>query len=94
MKKILETLKQRWAEYLIEIIVIMIGILGAFTLNNWNELKKVNEKEQKILTSLFQDFKLNLQNLDSSLSLYPEMEDRGIKMLRLKGIPYEKRLQS
>ena len=59
MKKILETLKRKWAEYLLEIIVIIIGILGAYTLNNWNEEKKDRELERNYLSDINAEFKEN-----------------------------------
>ena len=50
MKKLLETLKQKWAEYLLEMIVITAGILGAFGLNSWNQNRLDSKEEQRLLT--------------------------------------------
>ena len=57
MKKILETLKLKWAEYLLEILVIMIGILGAYALNNWNEDRKERSQQIILITQLLEDAK-------------------------------------
>ena len=82
--------ENNFSKYLIyaigEIILVVIGILIALSINNWNELKKEGVKEQKILASLFQDFKINIKNLDDTLKLYPEMQNRSIKVLSLVGL--------
>ena len=44
MKKIIELIKEKWGEYVIEILLITLGIFGAFILNNWNESQKQNER--------------------------------------------------
>ena len=52
---ILETLKKKWAEYLLEMIVITAGVLGAFALNNWNEHRLERQEEVKMLISVKKD---------------------------------------
>ena len=55
MNKILKTLKRKWAEYLLEVLVVTIGILGAYMLNNWNEERKDRIREIQLLTELHAD---------------------------------------
>lgn len=44
-----------------EIILVMIGILLALQVNNWNENRKDRIKEEAILVELHKDFKKNLE---------------------------------
>lgn len=63
MKKLLQTLLEKWSEYLLEILVITIGILGAFALNNWNENRKADQKEKTLMVNLKRDFELRREEL-------------------------------
>ena len=68
MKRILSTLKEKWPEYILEILVLVIGIYGAFALDNWNERRKLKLVEIKILKELLADMELNLREIESDLN--------------------------
>jgi len=69
MKRILTTLSQKWAEYLLEILVITFGILFAFALNNWNEDRKNQKLEAAFLSDINQEFKGNKSEFDKILKI-------------------------
>ncbi len=50
-----------------EIFLVMVGILLALQVNNWNESRKTNKKEIELLQSLHQEFTNNKDELDRSL---------------------------
>ena len=67
MKKLLETIKLKWAEYILEILVIMVGILGAFILNSWHEVRQERKFEHKVLYELQSSLQSNIGYLDQAI---------------------------
>ena len=73
MKRIFTILSQKWPEFLLEIIVITIGILGAFALNSWNENRKDRIKEQQVIGQLISDYESNLAQLEEKMAMRESM---------------------
>ena len=63
MKRILQTLSQKWPEYLIESIVIVASILGAYALDSWNEQRQREEKLQALFEKVKDDLAFDLSRL-------------------------------
>ena len=51
-----------------EIFLVVIGILLALQINNWNDLRKQKQKEKFILRDLHQEFVFNRKLLDSIIN--------------------------
>lgn len=69
MKRLLDTLSQKWPEYLLEVLVLIIGIYGAFALENWNEKRKERVREQTLLMALHDEFESNLAVLNEVIEI-------------------------
>lgn len=53
-----------------EIFLVMVGILLALQVNNWNEERKNRDIEKVILREINQEFKMNLAEFEGNLSRY------------------------
>jgi len=62
MKKILNHLKENWIRHGFETLVVVVGILVAFTLNNWNEGKKARQLEIKILKEIRENIERDFED--------------------------------
>lgn len=65
MKRILTTLKQKWPEYLLEILVLIVGIYGAFAVDNWNEERKNGSQQKVYLNQIYANLQDDQAQLDT-----------------------------
>ncbi len=67
--------ENKFSKYLLyaigEIVLVVVGILIALSINNWNEWKKERVKEREILIDLADNLEINIKAIESNIkSLY------------------------
>jgi hypothetical protein len=67
MKKIATHLRENWIKHCFEILVVAIGVLAAFGLNDWNEWRKTRIKEIGILEDLIQGLEQDLNVINYNI---------------------------
>lgn len=62
-----ETMKNNWKKYTIEFLSIFIAVISAFALNNWNDNRRDNNAESKILTEILNGLELDKQDVQHNI---------------------------
>ena len=80
----------KYSRYAIgEIVLIMVGILLALQLNNWNEYKKVRVVELQLLEDLKSELTTNLEQLTKAMEYHKISKDAAKKLLQIFNGEYE-----
>jgi hypothetical protein len=66
-----------------EIILVVIGILIALQINNWNEARKIKASEQEILTNLKNELIINRDRLKLTQKFHLQEYEAGVQLLHL-----------
>jgi len=64
-----------------EIVLVMVGILLALQVNNWNEFRKDRIQEQEVLEQLKEEFESNLKQLESKIVMRNIVIESSRKLL-------------
>jgi hypothetical protein len=77
--------ENKFSKYLIyaigEILLVVIGILIALSINNWNDKNKNRKQERQVLLQLKEEYKENLTELDLKISMRKEMLEASSRLL-------------
>ena len=68
MNKINAHIKSDWYKYIIEIFVVVIGIMVAFSLNNWKESVMLKTMEMQLYSDLIQELHIDLDEIQDVLN--------------------------
>ena len=77
--------ENKFSKYLLyalgEILLVVIGILLALQINNWNEQRMQKEREKVYLNLLLQDLNTDIEFFKSNMEFYNLVLESGIKIL-------------
>jgi hypothetical protein len=68
--KTIKNLKGNWVRHGFETLYVIVGILVAFSLNDWNENRKAQNAELSILNELISGLEMDSNNLNSHIDLH------------------------
>jgi len=79
-----------------EIVLVVIGILLALQINNWNENRKLQKEELKLLHDIKANLKATLEDfeMDTLVSYQQIQKYQKIEHYMQKGLPYSNELDS
>ena len=55
--------RRSWGKYLFEFVLILVAVIAGFALNNWNENRKDQNAETKILTEIYNGLEQDLKDI-------------------------------
>jgi predicted nucleic acid-binding Zn-ribbon protein len=64
-----------------EILLVVIGILIALGINNWNEQKKANNTETEYYCRIIEDLDIDLENIDQLFSNVEDQIEKGKSLI-------------
>jgi hypothetical protein len=73
-----------------EIVLVVIGILLALQINEWNENRKIKLAEKVVLNNLKQEFRSNRAELDSILNGLERTRNANLTLMSFFGPSYER----
>ena len=68
-----------------EVLLVMIGILLALQVNNWNENRKIRNEEKSALFNLREDFEFNFSSIEDLIRTTNREIETGLKILSNTG---------
>lgn len=70
-----------------EIVLVVIGILIALSINNWNETRKDSIRERAILLQLEEEYRANLAQLEVKMQMRTAVVTSGLSLLQYMNTP-------
>ncbi|WP_317174301.1 DUF6090 family protein [Aegicerativicinus sediminis] len=86
----MENKNAKYLKYAIgEIVLVVIGILIALQVNNWNENRKILKQEKATIANLKFEFEKNLADLEGHIKIIQSIISAGNTLLEHTGPNYE-----